>query len=157
MNLSEQERYIIIADSKFNTLEQKCMYVNLKMGFINSDGMILSEFKKQIINARKYHRLLGTIDVKIKQYGHSLGKNFLKELIMEEVQLSQDLIEFAEIQVKSQKKEHYSTALKAKEDQISTRERRLDLIETIHDYMSDRPLEGERITEEEAMEICQKL
>lgn len=81
MPLSDNERLAISADMTYDTVEEKLLYVNGKLGYLLEDGTINPHLRKRAWDHNKFYRTIGKIETKTMERLYEIAKYFKEETL----------------------------------------------------------------------------
>jgi len=149
LNLSDLEKYILVAEKDYSSVQSKLNFVNERMYYgreidKNTGKLIIYPHNRKLeVKEGTYYRKLGTMKTKINQRGHEISKNYLFNLINERDTLLSDRKEMREIMNNAQQLEKMQVVVSAKKEQIDIGRRILSIEELIKTHMEEPDLEDE--------------
>lgn len=90
MPLNENQKIVVAADMTYDTVVEKLLYVNGKLGYLDEQGEILHQYEHVAWNYQKYYRELGTIETKTLQRLYEIAKHF-KEDTLNQMELFEEM------------------------------------------------------------------
>lgn len=152
MGFSELYKNIILAERDYTYLDEKLIFVNLRLRYIKIDPdtkeiTTNKGCKKRLIKKNTYYREIGKYRTKARTNGYLLSKTLLSELINEHENLLADRIELREMKDKAKKDNKLMIATRLKIAQIELG-RRIFAVKNNIAVLMERPRIGEEINEE---------
>lgn len=154
MRLNELEKFILIAERDYRSIEDKLNYVNLRMHYCrikeNKEIVVNVGCQKLIIKKNTYYRKVGELETKAKSRAHAITKSLLPDLVNEHDTLIEDRKDIREMIVDAKKSDKHMAAARLKRDQIDLGQRIFAVKQNIAILMEkpDIDNEGESLGEQ---------
>lgn len=154
MRLNDVEKFILIAERDYRSIQDKLNYVNLRMHYsrIIEGGEIVVNVncQKLLIKKNVYYRKVGELETKAKVRAHAITRSLLPDLVNEHDTLKEDRKDIREMIVEAKAADNHMAAARLKRDQIDLGQRIFAVKENITRLMEKGNIdnEGELIGEQ---------